>query len=251
MRASSHGARRHGDRRNDLAGFEHGLDVRRVPGQPVKLGQRHRAVSACPTHLYGCIEGNERHREVGRIGGNAVLARAEHGIPAILATNGGTAGAGRALVAGRVADIAKIGATGALEEVAPHRGLIAHLRARRVQERLGNNGKLLDDCGVSRHVRHRRGGTEPQALRSDLDAPVEKAREADEPIGRRTYSCRSCTMSVPPAMYSTGASLRPAWARKTSAAATSRGRSRVKGCMAQPPRTAPLARAASWMARTM
>ena len=44
-------------------------------------------------------------------------------------------------------------------------------------------------------------------------------------------------MSVPPAMYSAGASLRPAWARKASAAARSRGRSRVKGCMAQPPRT--------------
>ena len=55
--------------------------------------------------------------------------------------------------------------------------------------------------------------------------------------GRRTSSCRSCTMSVPPAMYSAGASLRPAWARKASAAARSRGRSRVKGCMAQPPRT--------------
>src|SRR4051812_42850469 len=50
--------------------------------------------------------------------------------------------------------------------------------------------------------------------------------------GRRTFSCRSCTMSVPPAMYSAGASLRPAWARKASAAARSRGRSRVKGCMA-------------------
>src|SRR3954469_1172970 len=49
--------------------------------------------------------------------------------------------------------------------------------------------------------------------------------------GRRTNSWRSCTMSVPPAMYSAGASLRPAWARKASAAATSRGRSRVKGCM--------------------
>src|SRR5216117_1159971 len=44
-------------------------------------------------------------------------------------------------------------------------------------------------------------------------------------------------MSVPPAMYSSGASLRPACARKASAAARSRGRSRVKGCMAQPFKT--------------
>ena len=69
--------------------------------------------------------------------------------------------------------------------------------------------------------------------------------------GRRTFSCSSCTMSVPPAMYSAGASLRPAWAREARAAARSRGRSRVKGCMAQPPRTEPVARAASWMAATM
>src|SRR5439155_22322030 len=50
--------------------------------------------------------------------------------------------------------------------------------------------------------------------------------------GRRTFSCRSCTMSVPPAMYSVGASLRPAWARKASAAERSRGRLSVKGCIA-------------------
>ena len=49
-------------------------------------------------------------------------------------------------------------------------------------------------------------------------------------------------MSVPPAMYSTGASLRPAWARNARAAARSRGRSRVKGCMAQPPCAGPVAR---------
>src|SRR5256885_7709658 len=62
--------------------------------------------------------------------------------------------------------------------------------------------------------------------------------------GRRTFSCRSCTMSVPPAMYSVGASLRLAWARKASAAERSRGRSSVKGCIAltSPNRTASLSR---------
>src|SRR2546427_11002263 len=41
-------------------------------------------------------------------------------------------------------------------------------------------------------------------------------------------------MSVPPAMYSAGASLRPACARNANAALRSRGRSRVNGCTAQP-----------------
>jgi hypothetical protein len=36
---------------------------------------------------------------------------------------------------------------------------------------------------VRRHLRHRGGGAEPEALRSDVDAVVEKAREADQPVG--------------------------------------------------------------------
>ena len=46
-------------------------------------------------------------------------------------------------------------------------------------------------------------------------------------------------MSVPPAMYSAVASLRPAWARKARAVESSRGRSSVNGCMAQPRRAGP------------
>src|SRR6266536_3268158 len=69
--------------------------------------------------------------------------------------------------------------------------------------------------------------------------------------GRRTCSWRSCTMSVPPAMYSAVASLRPAWARKAMAVESSRGRSSVNGCMAQPRRAGPVTPAASWMAATM
>ncbi len=56
-------------------------------------------------------------------------------------------------------------------------------------------------------------------------------------------------MSVPPAMYSAVASLRPAWAWKARAVESSRGRSSVNGCMAQPHRAGPVVTpAASWMA---
>src|SRR5688572_2466896 len=102
-------------------------------------------------------------------------------MPAVLAVDSGAAGARRALVAGGVADIAKIWAAGALKEVAAHGRLVAHLGAGRVQQRLGDDRKLLDHGGVGRHLRHRGGGAEPEALRSDLDAVVEKAREADQP----------------------------------------------------------------------
>ena len=102
-------------------------------GQAVKVDQRHRALPAGPAHLDGCIERDERHREVGRVGGDAVLARAEHRMPAVLAADGGAAGARRALVAGGVADIAEVRAAGPLQEIAAHGRLVAHLRARRVQ----------------------------------------------------------------------------------------------------------------------
>ena len=51
------------------------------------------------------------------------------------------------------------------------------------KQRLGDDGKLLDHGRVRRHLRHGGGGAEPEALRSDLDAVVEKAREADQPLG--------------------------------------------------------------------
>ena len=136
-----------------------------------------------PAHLDGGVERNQRDREVRGVGGDAMLARAEHGMPAVLAADRGAAGARRALVAGGVADIAEIRAAGALQEVAAHRRLVAHLRARRVQQRLGDDGKLLDHRRVRGHLRHRGGGADPEALRSGLDAVVEKAREADQPLG--------------------------------------------------------------------
>ena len=132
MRAPRHRVRWHGDSCDHLIWFEHRFDVRRVAGQPVQFHQRHRALSVCPTHLDGCIERDQRNREIGRIGGDAVLAGAEQRMPAILAANGGAAGARRTLVAGGVADIAEVWTASALQKVAAHGGLVAHLRARRV-----------------------------------------------------------------------------------------------------------------------
>ena len=183
MRAPRHGAGRHRDGRDHLARFEHCLDVRRIARQPVQVDERHRALPVGPTHLDGRIERDQRDREVGRLGSDTILARAEHRMPTVLAADGGAAGARRTLVAGGVADIAEVWAAGALQEVAADRGLVAHLRARRVQERLGDDGKLLHHGRVGRHLRHGGGGAEPEALRADFDAVVEKTCEADQPLG--------------------------------------------------------------------
>ena len=104
-------------------------------------------------------------------------------MPTDLATHGGAAGAGRPLIAGGIADIAEIGAAGALQEVAAHGRLVANLRARRVQQSFGDDGKLLDHERVRSHIRHGGGSAEPEALWSDIDALVEEAAEADESIG--------------------------------------------------------------------
>jgi hypothetical protein len=67
--------------------------------------------------------------------------------------------------------------------VAAQGGLVAHLRARRVQERLSDDWELPDRRRVDCHVRHRGGGAEPEPLRAGLDAIIEKACETHQPTG--------------------------------------------------------------------
>src|SRR2546426_4635553 len=69
-------------------------------------------------------------------------------MPAVFAANGGAARTRHALVAGAVANVAKIRAARALQKIAAHCGLVAHLRARGVQQCLRDHGKLLDHDGM-------------------------------------------------------------------------------------------------------
>ena len=62
-----------------------------------------------------------------------------------------------------------------LQEVAAHGRLITDLRARRVQQRLGNDRELLHHARMGGHIRHRRAGAEPETLRTDFDAAIEQA----------------------------------------------------------------------------
>src|SRR5947208_12621604 len=109
MRAPRHCARRHRDGADHLAGLEHRLDVRGRTRQAMEVDEWYGALTIGPEHLDGRIERNKRDREVRGIRGDTVPARAEHGVPAVFTINGGAAGARRALVAGGVADVAKIG----------------------------------------------------------------------------------------------------------------------------------------------
>jgi hypothetical protein len=91
MRSARGRTGRHYDGGDHLAWLEHRFDVRGNAGQAVEVDERHDALPAGPAHFDRRIERNQRHREVRGVGGNTVLARAEHGMPTVLAANGGAA----------------------------------------------------------------------------------------------------------------------------------------------------------------
>jgi hypothetical protein len=91
MRAPRSRVGRHCDARDHLARLEHRLDVRSGAGHAVELDERHGALCAGPEHLDRRIERDKRDREVRGVGGNTVLARAEHGMPRVLSANRGAA----------------------------------------------------------------------------------------------------------------------------------------------------------------
>src|SRR5438105_14095768 len=105
MRASRCRAEWHGDGGDYLAGLYHRLDGRGTRRQAIEVIESHRALRTHATDVDRGIQRNERDGEVGSMCGDAVLARAQQGVPPVFATKGGAARARRALVAGGVADV--------------------------------------------------------------------------------------------------------------------------------------------------
>ena len=65
--------------------------LRRVAGEQEEVVDRDRPVAVRPGRLHDGVEGDERDRDVGRVGRDAVLARAEDGVPAVEAVERGAA----------------------------------------------------------------------------------------------------------------------------------------------------------------
>ena len=154
-----------------------------VAGKAMEVDKWHGALPAAPAYLDYRIQRYQRDCEIRGVRGDAAFARPEHGVPPVFAADGRTAGTGRALVACAIAHVAEIGTPRALQEIAAHGRLVAYLRARRVQQRLGDHGELLHHRGVGSHVGHRGGGTELKALRSDVDAVVEQTGQTHQLLG--------------------------------------------------------------------
>src|SRR5690242_14985870 len=113
----------HGD--DQLALLEIGIALRRVARQPVEVAHRHRTLTFRAAHAHDGIERRERYRHVRGMHRDAIRARAEDGVDAVVALERGAARAWMTLVAGAEGGVVKVVAARALQEVAADRRHVA------------------------------------------------------------------------------------------------------------------------------
>src|SRR5262249_47196135 len=99
-----------------------------------------------------------------------VIARAEHGMHAVVSVHRGAAGARVALVALGIGDITEIGAAGALEHVAREARHIADLRARGERKRLRDHRIAAANLLMIGSLRHAYQAAKPETAPIRLDA---------------------------------------------------------------------------------
>ena len=87
-------------RDDQIARLERAFPLGRVAGQTMKRLDRNLAPAGSALDLHDSVEGDQRHAEIRRVGGDAGLAPAEHGMQSILAVTGIATRARFALVAG-------------------------------------------------------------------------------------------------------------------------------------------------------
>ena len=177
---------RNQDGRDQVAGVEHRLDLRRVARHAMQRLDRQRARPLRAVDHDVGVEHDERDREVTGVRRDAVRARAEDRVEAVLTVERGAARARRAFVARRD-HVAEVDAAGALQQVAADRRHVAHLRARAQQQRLGDGRILRADPRMIGDVAHARGGADPNGVRVDLDAVERQPIDIDE-LGRHAHA---------------------------------------------------------------
>src|SRR3989441_3483193 len=105
------------DRDDKIASTEHVVTFRCVAWQAMEIGERDRSFARGPAHDDRRVQGGKRHRDVGRVRGDAGIRPAEDRVVAIEPVKGRAAGARPPLVAGSLILVAEIGAAGALPDV--------------------------------------------------------------------------------------------------------------------------------------
>ena len=140
------------------------VEVRRVAGQAVELGEGDGALAARPGDADDRLQRGQRHAHVRRVGGDAVLARAQDRVHAVEAVDRGTAGPRLALVAGR-GRVVEVGAARPLHQVAARRRHVAELRRGARQDGLRQQRVAPLDLRVVGDVRVRHERAESAARR--------------------------------------------------------------------------------------
>ena len=148
------------DKGDEVARLKHVFPLRRVAGDQEELADGNVALALRALDVNGRFESGEGDVHVGGVGGDAVFAGAQDGEGAVVAFDGGAAGAGLALIAGH-GIVAEIHAAGALQKIAARGRHVAKLRGSPGEQGLGENGVVACNCGMMSQI-----GVADQARRS-------------------------------------------------------------------------------------
>ncbi len=168
-------------RGDQLAGREHRFEMRRAAGRAIEIGERDAARLACRVDRFDrSVERLHRDRHVAGVGGDARLARADHGMQAAETADRGAAAAGLALVA-RLVGVVKIGTARALEQIARGRRLVAELARSPGDERAREEAIVAPDARVRGEVGVAHHRADPQsAVVRRLDPVEAEAAHVDQ-----------------------------------------------------------------------
>ena len=161
--------RRKLDGRDDLAGLQIGVALRRVAGQPMEIRKCDDPGAVRTGDMHFRLERRERDAHIGWMRCDAGLARTQNGVDAVDAVDRRAAAARRAFVAGRHR-VVEVKAPRALHEVAPGRCHVAQLLRRAGQDRAREQRISMFDQRVIGEVgiRHQRPD-EKAAVQGFLD----------------------------------------------------------------------------------
>ena len=139
-------------KRNDqVPRLERAFALRRVARQAVKVFERDLTPTIFAFDLDNGVERHERHTEVRRMGGDAVLAPAEHRVQAVLALQRVAACARFTPVAG-VRHVIEVAAARPLHQVAADGRGVAELRRGAGEQRFGDGRIGAGEIRVMREV---------------------------------------------------------------------------------------------------
>ena len=169
------------DRGDDLVGTQIAVDLRRVAGQAVEVGEGDAALARRAGRQHARIKRGQRNAHVGRMRGDAMFAGAEDRVHAVDTADRRAAAARLALVAWR-ARVVEIEAARSLQQVAAGRGHVAQLLRSAGEDGAGEQRIAGLDLRVPGEIAVRHQGADAQTAIFGLLDPVEREMgDVDQP----------------------------------------------------------------------